>query len=336
MIAKFSHYYRFLQVLNFRKICNLLILQGSYYYSILSKKTIHKGAPWSLSIETGTFCNLSCLECPSGQKEFTRPTGTMSLKNFKSIIDKQKKYLIWLILYFQGEPYLNKSFFEMVSYAKSQKIFTNTSTNGHFLHQENARKTVESGLDRLIISLDGLDQETYKKYRVGGQYSKVISGIKNLVAAKKEMGVHHPFIVLQFIVFKTNEHQLPQVKKLRKELGVDKVEIKTAQVYSPKDKNQLIPENKKFTRYKENSSGEYEIKTQLPNQCNRMWRAAVVTWDGQVVPCCFDKDADFQMGSLLDESFEKIKHNSKYSSFRNQVFKDRSQIEICKNCSEGL
>ena len=287
-------------------------------------------------METGTFCNLSCLECPSGQKAFTRPTGTMSLAHFKTIIDKQKKFLIWLILYFQGEPYLNKSFFEMVSYAKSQKIFTNTSTNGHFLHPENAKKTVKSGLDRLIISLDGLDQETYEKYRVGGDYSKVISGIKNLVAAKKEIGSHHPFIVLQFIVFKTNEHQLHQVKKLKKELGVDKVEIKTAQVYSPKDKNQLIPENKKFNRYKENSRGEFEIKNNVPNQCKRMWRAAVVTWDGQVVPCCFDKDADFQMGNLLNDSFGEIKNNSKYSSFRNQVFKDRSHIEICKNCSEGL
>lgn len=336
MIKLIQHYIRFLQVFSFKKLHNLYLIYSSYYYSLLSKNIKHKGEPWSLSLETGTFCNLSCLECPSGQKQFTRPTGTMSLDTFKHIIDKQYQTLIWLILYFQGEPYLNKSFFHMVSYAKSKKIFTTTSTNGHFLNKENAIKTVNSGLDRLIISLDGLDQTTYEKYRVGGNLAQVKKGIQNLVETKKELKKSHPFIVIQFIVFKTNEHQLEEAKKLKKELGVDKVEIKTAQVYSPNDKNQLIPDNKKHRRYKQNEQGEWEIKNMVPNKCNRMWRAAVVTWDAQVVPCCFDKDADFQMGHLLQNSFEEIKNNEKYTKFRKQVFTHRSQIDICRNCSEGL
>jgi len=260
----------------------------------------------------------------------------MSLDTFKQIIDKQHQTLIWLILYFQGEPFMNKSFFDMVSYAKSKKIFTTTSTNGHFLSRENAMNTVNSGLDRLIISLDGLDQSTYEKYRVGGQFKQVKQGIKNLVEAKKELHKSHPFIVIQFIVFKTNEHQLEEAKKLKKLFGVDKVEIKTAQVYSSEDKNQLIPNNKKHRRYKQNEQGEWEIKKTVPNKCKRMWRAAVVTWDAQVVPCCFDKDADFQMGNLLQNSFEEIKNNEKYTQFRQQVFTNRSQIDICRNCSEGL
>jgi radical SAM protein with 4Fe4S-binding SPASM domain len=260
----------------------------------------------------------------------------MSLETFKQIIDKQYQTLIWLILYFQGEPYLNKSFFEMVSYAKSRKFFTTTSTNGHFLTKENALKTIESGLDRLLISIDGLDQLTYEKYRVGGNLEKVKQGIQNLVEAKKETGKSHPFIVIQFIVFKTNEHQLEEAKKLKKTLGVDKVEIKTAQVYSQNDKNQLIPDNKKHRRYQQNENGEWTIKKEIPNKCNRMWRAAVVTWDAQVVPCCFDKDADFQMGNLLEKSFEEIKNTEKYTNFRNQVFTNRKQIDICRNCSEGL
>lgn len=336
MIQLIQHYIRFLKVFSFKKLHNLYLIYSSYYWSLLSKNIKHKGEPWSLSLETGTFCNLSCLECPSGQKQFTRPTGTMSLDTFRQIIDKQHKTLIWLILYFQGEPYLNKSFFDMVSYAKSKKIFTTTSTNGHFLNKENALKTVNSGLDRLIISLDGLDQATYEKYRVGGKFAQVKQGIQNLVEAKKELNKSHPFIVIQFIVFKTNEHQLEEAKKLKKVLGVDKVEIKTAQVYSAEDKNQLIPENKKHRRYKQNEQGDWEIKNTVPNKCNRMWRAAVVTWDAQVVPCCFDKDADFQMGNLLQNSFEQIKNNKKYTQFREQLFTNRAQIDICKNCSEGL
>lgn len=336
MITLIKHYIRFLQVFSLKKLHNLYLIYSSYYWSRFTKKTSHKGEPWSLSLETGTYCNLSCLECPSGQKQFTRPTGTMSLDTFKQIIDKQYQTLIWLILYFQGEPYLNKSFFNMVAYAKSRNIFCTTSTNGHFLNKENAIKTIESGLDRLIISLDGLDQNTYEKYRVGGNFKQVKQGIQNLVESKKELGKGHPFIVIQFIVFKINEHQLEEAKKLKQELGVDKVEIKTAQVYSTEDKNQLIPENKKHRRYKQNEQGEWIIKSQVPNKCNRMWRAAVVTWDAQLVPCCFDKDADFQMGNLLENSFEEIKNNKKYKQFRQQIFSNRSQIDICRNCSEGI
>ncbi len=336
MRKRLSYYYGFFRVLSFIKIWNLLALYSSYYFSLLRKKPIHRGEPWSLSLETGTFCNLSCLECPSGQKQFTRPTGTMSFDDYKTIIDKQKKYLIWLILYFQGEPFLNKQFFKMVEYAHSQRIFTSTSTNGHFLNPENAIKTVESGLDRIIISLDGLDQETYEKYRVGGKFKQVISGIQNLVQAKEQLNSASPFIVVQFIVFKTNEHQLGLLKSLKSELQADKIEIKTAQIYSSDDKNQLIPENAKHRRYQQNGDGSWAIKKKLPNKCNRMWRASVVTWDGQVVPCCFDKDADFQMGNLLEDSYQNIKNNKKYTDFRNQVFSNRSAIEICKNCSEGL
>lgn len=336
MIKKLKYYARLLSVLNYSKLVNLFWLYYSYYFSLLSKNTKHKGEPWSLSVETGTYCNLSCLECPSGQKQFTRPTGVLSLENFKTIIDKQKKYLIWLILYFQGEPYLNKNFFGMVSYAKSQKIFTSTSTNGHFLSSENAEQTVLSGLDRIIISLDGLDQETYEKYRVGGNFKQVIRGIENLVEAKRKLNSAHPFIVVQFIVFKTNEHQISLLKKLKRDLKADKIELKTAQIYSSKDKNQLIPGEVKYRRYQESENGEWIIKKKIPNKCNRMWRAAVITWDGHVVPCCFDKDATFQMGNILEDSFSTIKSNEKYSKFRNQVFSNRSSIEICKNCSEGL
>ena len=334
MFAKINYLFRLSQSFSLTKIYNLIKLYASYYSSILSGKIKHKGEPWSLSIETGTFCNLSCLECPSGQKQFTRPTGYMSLESFKTIIDKQKKYLIWLILYFQGEPYLNKSFFQMVSYAKANNIFTTTSSNGHFLDTENAKKTVESGLDRIIISLDGLDQETYEKYRVGGNYNTVIDGIKNLVQAKKQLKSHHPYIVIQFIVFKTNEHQLSRVKGLKKELGIDKVEIKTAQIYSSNDDNELLPSQEKHRRYIQNKNGEWEIKTKAKNRCNRMWRAAVISWDGDVVPCCYDKDADYKMGNLLENSFKQIKNAEKYQKFRQQVFSDRSKIDICRNCPE--
>jgi radical SAM protein with 4Fe4S-binding SPASM domain len=222
----------------------------------------------------------------------------------------------------------------MVEYAHRKKIYTATSTNAHFLTDTLARKTVESGLDRLIISLDGLDQETYEKYRVGGNLSKVIEGTRNLVRWKKELNSTTPFIIMQFIVFRTNEHQLGEVRKLARELGVDKLELKTAQVYDYKGGNPLIPLNEKYSRYKPLKNGFFKIDNPLNNHCFRMWRGCVITWDGLVVPCCFDKDAEHRLGDLKKQPFRDIWKGKAYDEFRRKLFSAREEIDICRNCTE--
>jgi radical SAM protein with 4Fe4S-binding SPASM domain len=258
----------------------------------------------------------------------------ISLELYQDIIDQLHKDLFYLILYFQGEPYLHPLFFRMVQYARERKIYTATSTNAHFLTDRLARKTVESGLDRLIISLDGLDQETYEKYRVGGSLEKVMEGTRNLVKWKKELQVKTPYIILQFIVFRTNEHQVEEVKELARELGVDKLELKTAQVYDYEGGNPLIPENERFSRYKKIPGGNFQINNPLNNHCLRMWLGCVITWDGLVVPCCFDKDAEYRMGDLKKQSFKEIWRGKAYEEFRKRLFSARREIDICRNCTE--
>jgi MoaA/NifB/PqqE/SkfB family radical SAM enzyme len=146
-----------------KRIWNGLKVLSSYYASILFNRPIQWGYPVSISFEPTTSCNLRCPECPSGLRAFTRPTGMLEKNFFKETIDEINKELLYLIFYFQGEPYLNTDFLEMVQYASSKGIYTATSTNAHYLTDENAKKTVESGLDRLIISLDGTTQNTYKQ-----------------------------------------------------------------------------------------------------------------------------------------------------------------------------
>src|SRR5450432_1852526 len=154
---------------------------------------------------------------------------------------------LYLIFYFQGEPYLNRDFLEMVKYASSKRLYTATSTNAHYLTDTVARKTVESGLDRLIISIDGTTQEVYQQYRVGGNINKVIEGARNIVKWKKELKSKTPFVFFQFLVVKPNEHQIEDIKKLAAEVGVNEVRFKTAQVYDYKtDPNNLITTIDKF------------------------------------------------------------------------------------------
>lgn len=254
---------------------------------------------------------------------------------FKKTIDELYRELIYLTFYFQGEPYLNPDFLNMVTYASQKKIYTSTSTNAHYLNEEQAEKTVQSGLDRLIISIDGTTQEVYEQYRVGGQLNKVIEGTKHIVAAKQKLNSQTPYVVFQFLVVRPNEHQLHDVEKLAKELGVDEVLFKTAQVYDYENGNPLIPLNEKYSRYKKLSSGKYVIKNELLNQCWRMWSGCVITWNGIIVPCCFDKDAKHQLGDLKSTSFSSIWNSLKYQDFRQRVLNSRKQIDICQNCSEG-
>lgn len=319
-----------------RRAWNGTKVLSSYYISKWTKKPVQWGYPVSVSVEPTTSCNLRCPECPSGLRAFTRPTGMLEKNFFRDTIDQLSKELLYLIFYFQGEPYLNPEFLEMVQYASKKGIYTATSTNAHYLNDANAKKTVESGLDRLIISIDGTTQDVYEQYRVGGKLEKVLEGTRNIMKWKKELKSKTPFVFFQFLVVKPNEHQIENIKQLAKEIGVDDVRFKTAQVYDyENDPNNLIPTIDKYSRYKKNKKGEFEFKNSLDNHCWRLWHATVITWDGLVVPCCFDKDAQHRLGDLKGMPFKEIWHNKEYVNFRKSILQSRSNIDICANCSEG-
>lgn len=251
------------------------------------------------------------------------------------MIDALARHLTYLTLYFQGEPYLNKDFFDMVRYAKAHRIYVSTSTNGHFLTQRNIDETLDCGLDRLIVSLDGADAETYNTYRKNGRFEQVLRGLQHLCNAKKKhRNGKRLQVVLQFIVFGTNEHQIPIIKKIAKDIGVDRLELKSAQIYDYKRGNPLIPNQRKYSRYIKQPNGVYTLKKPLKNKCWRLWSSCVFTWDGRVVPCCFDKNADHTMGMFPSQSVHDIVYGKDFNAFRKQVFSQRESIKICCNCSE--
>lgn len=325
----------FLSKLSLARLCNAGQLIGSYYLSKWTGQARHSGWPMSLAFEPTTACNLRCPECPSGLRSFTRPTGVLPDDLFKKVMDELASRLLYLTFYFQGEPYLHPRFLELVAYAAQKNIYTATSTNGHYLHDHHARKTVESGLDRLIISIDGTTQETYQQYRVGGKLAKVLEGTRNVIAWKKRLRSRTPHVVFQFLVVRPNEHQIAEVKQLARSLGVDAVVLKTAQIYDYQHGSPLIPEQTQYARYRRLPDGSYTIKNRLLNHCWKMWHACVVTWDGQVVPCCFDKDAQHTQGHLSHHTFAQVWNSEAYRHFRQQVLTSRSRVEMCRNCTEG-
>ncbi len=324
-------YFNILNKISFTKIINFVKIQVSYFFSLLLRKSFRWGLPYSLSIEPTNICNLKCPECPSGNGSLNRNKGHISINTYTQIIDETYPYLLNLFLYFQGEPFINKQIFELINYASKKNIYTATSTNGLFLSLNNSYEIIKSGLDKLIISVDGTTQQVYEQYRVTGKLDKVITGIKNLVSVKNQLNSKTPFIELQFLVLGTNEHQKDDFLLLGKKLKVDSTKLKTAQIYDYKNGSKFIPQNNKYSRYKKQGD-KYILKNKLKNNCYRLWNSTVITIDGEMLACCFDKDAKYSFGNVNKNSILELSNNNKFNEFANIVLKNRKQIDICTNC----
>ena len=104
-----------------RRFWNGIKVLSSYYISKWTKRPVQWGLPLSISFEPTTSCNLRCPECPSGLRAFTRPTGMLQQDFFSETIDQLSKDLLYLVFYFQGEPYLNPGFLDMVGMQRIKK-----------------------------------------------------------------------------------------------------------------------------------------------------------------------------------------------------------------------
>ncbi|AGA77229.1 radical SAM/SPASM domain-containing protein [Echinicola vietnamensis] len=332
--SKFILAKAFLRYLTWKKIVNVFLLYGSFHWSRLVKRPHMQGLPTALSVEPTTGCNLRCPECPSGLRSFTRPTGMLDKALYQKIIQESQGHLSYLHLYFQGEPFLHPELLDLVRYADERKIFTATSTNAHFLTKKTVPKVLASGLKQLIVSVDGASQGVYEQYRIGGKLDRVKEGIALLLQERKASGKRFPQVIFQFLVTGKNEHELPAIRALAAALAVDELQLKTAQIYDYEKGSELIPKDLRYSRYLPQKNGKWILKKPIRNKCWRMWQGAVVTWDGDVVPCCFDKDASHKMGNLGETALSHIWSTGAYNTFRKQLLEDRKQIEICKNCSE--
>lgn len=336
MIWRIFRFYRFR--LTVRRLLNCFQIVFSMGISRLLRKPVLMGGPALLMVEPTNLCNLKCPMCPSGAGEITRPRGRMDIGLYQKVIDQIGGRLLLIQFWNQGEPFIHTEFLKMVAYAKSRRIATMTSTNGHFIRTvDQARAVIESGLDEIIISLDGLDQKTYEKYRVGGHFQTVIEGIQTLVSEKQAARSKSPLVHMQFLVLKHNEDQINQVLQLGRRLGVDLISLKSAQVYSNEQAREYLPEDESFRRYDFNGVSS-RMKSSLPNWCKFLWYGAVLNWDGFVAPCCFDKDGEFVYGNTFDSEtfFMNIWNGEKRLKFQNQIMNDRAVIPMCRNCFEGM
>ena len=318
-----------------KRTINAVKVISSFTLARLIRKPVVWGMPISYSIEPTNHCNLKCPECPSGLGSLTRPLGLLNPDDFKKLIDDICSTGFYVQLFFQGEPFINKNLAGMINYARKKNMYVSISTNGHFINEKNVDTVVKNAPDKLIYSIDGLDEESYQNYRIGGTFEQADTGLRALINKKKELNQKHPYVELQFIVMKQNEHQLDEVLKYGKDVGVDKVVFKTMQISSYENALKFLPSNKKYRRYIIDN-GSFRIKGKIKNHCFALWRTSVITWDGKVVPCCFDKDAEYELGLTNGKSFKDVWHSDEYNNFRARILGDRQSVSMCTNCTEGL
>lgn len=296
--------------------------------------------PAALTICPGNVCNLNCILCPTGQNDGGREKGLLSLELFKKIMDECGPYLWELDLFNWGEPLLNKQIFEMVRYAKIYKVKVCISTNLNHFNDTICSELVLSGVDKVIVSLDGASQKSVGQYQVGSDFSKAIANIKKLANRKKELNYKTPFITWRFLVNSYNENEIDSAKRLSKEIGVDELrfnkfrcdmgrELLLDNDEQFRNVSSWLPSNESLSYYDYTKKKKKKIRN-----CRWLWLKSSINWNGSVSPCCAVWHEKFDFGNIKDESFHKIWNSFKYQEARkiSRKKKIQSTNNICAIC----
>lgn len=302
----------------------------SYAVKRMTGISVNAPLPPAISVELSSRCNLACPECVTGTGLLQRKNEFISYSLAEKIATELRGHTVSAWLSFQGEPMMHPRFFEIVELFGGMNPVI--STNGHFLGEEACLRLASSRLRRIIISYDGVTPGTYNIYRRGGDHALVTEGVRRLAGAIRDNGSSLK-TELQFLLHGGNEHEVHAAAELASSLGVG-FRLKTINVLDNERAGEWMPSASRRSRYIK-SEGEWITAASPSRGCMRMWTTAVITADGDVVPCCYDKNSRYAMGNLNSQSFSDIWHSKHYSSFRDAVMRSRGLTDICRNCPEG-
>ncbi len=286
--------------------------------------------PLAVSIELSSCCNLSCPECVNGAGQLGRQGLFISHSLAAGIAGQLRGHVLSTWLSFQGEPMMHPQFFSIAELFRGMNPVI--ATNGHYLDRENCFSLAGSPLRKVIVSYDGVTPGAYTVYRRGGDHALVTEGIRMLTSAIRERKSELK-VVLQFLVHRHNEHEVRAAAAFAASVGAG-FRIKSMQLLDPERAGEWMPSDRRKARYA--PGGGARPATAAPSAgCFRMWTSAVITADGDVVPCCYDKNAAHAMGNLHTSTFRDIWKGLEYRTFREKVMRNRSLMDICSNCPQG-
>jgi len=304
-----------------KRIWNIFLI----WLSLLLRKSRVWGRPIVVMLEPTSRCNLRCPMCPRQLFPTKRPEQDMDIADYKKIITELSCTAMVLALWNYGEPFLHDDIFEMIAFAKSKDMGVVLSTNATILNDEKINLLLNSGLDYLIISLDGASKEIYEQYRMGAKFDVTIRNIKMLIARREELGKGAPFVNLQYLVMKENEHEIENLKQLARQLNVDRVSLKNV-YYVKRKKEEFLPKNKSYicSYYYQN----------IIRRCSRPFISTLINANGDVLPCCSDLEFKNIFGNVFkDRAFHEIWNNDRYRKFRQDILSNKNLVSICENCA---
>ncbi len=321
------------------KLLNWLLTETSVYV----KPSYAWGLPTILQVEPTARCNLQCQVCPAGYG-LDRPVGDMDPALFRRLVDDLRGSLLAILFWDWGEPFFNPASYEMIRYARESGIRVVSSTNGHvFADAEHARQVVASGLDVLVVSVDGITQESYEQYRGAGSLDTVLAGIRNVVAEKRRRGAGTPLVNLRFIVMKHGEPELPRLPEFARSLGLDVLTLrKFYPVPDPARRSpyqdedlRLSPAAERFQLPRLTGAGGGPVRA-ARNPCRNLWNCPTVHWDGTVCSCFMDFRESRPLGSLRTQSFREIWRGEGYRRLRRQFRSRWQNLPLCSVCASGF
>ena len=319
-----------------KKLANIMRAE----WELHQQRTVLRCRPYYYIIDVCNVCNLRCPLCPTGNTTIARKQGMLSLQQYNDLFDRIKEYALVVSLYNHGEPLLNPDVFSIIEHTHRSRIGTNISSNFNWPHPVDVNDFIRSGLDYVTVSLDGVTQETYQQYRVRGEIAQVFDNMRRLLAAKKALKSRTPFVEWQFIVFKHNEHEMDDARRLAAELGVDLLRfvspgVPPEDMYDEQLQEKWMPNNPLF--WERNPKLVEERGYVFDQPCFYLYRSMFIYPGGGVTPCCFAHDDRQDFGNLYVNSVEEIWNNKTYRSARSLFAKSpptEDRVEtICDKCA---
>jgi radical SAM protein with 4Fe4S-binding SPASM domain len=297
------------------KLANILLAE----FELRRQKTTLRCQPYYYIIDICNVCNLRCPLCPTGNITIARKQAMLSLDQYKEIFDKIKQYALVVSLYNHGEPLLNPDVFSIVEHTHRNRVGTNISSNFNWPQPVDINNFIRSGLDYVTVSIDGVTQEAYQQYRVRGDIAEALDNLRRLVSAKKALKSNTPFVEWQFIVFKHNEHEINQARRLAAEIGVDLLRfvspgMQPEDMHKTELQEKWMPDNPLY--WERNPKLVEERGYLFDRPCFYLYRSMFIYPGGGVTPCCFAHDDSQDFGNIYKSSVSEIWNNKTYRSAR--------------------
>jgi MoaA/NifB/PqqE/SkfB family radical SAM enzyme len=302
-----------------RQKSNMAAKYVSYELELESAPTF----PDRMYVESTNVCNLDCIMCPTGLHIDTRPKGYMEWGLYTQIIDEIAPYAEAVVLHSWGEPLLHTRIIDMIRYAKERDLLVETSTNATRLDEETSRKLIDSGLDRIYLSMDGLTKETYEKVRVKGNFEVVRGNIERFLDLKHELGSAIEADI-QIVRLSETDAEVEEFVRTWKSSYADLINIKELDTWGGQidDVNALAVET-------ENDDPNRDRKP-----CPNLWYHCHIHWDGVLVSCSRDYDAVTPLGNVKNGGVLKTWHGARMRMMRRWHAQGNFCAHQCIDCTE--